>query len=404
MKTKIAIKGYRKGSTIPGRIFFEKSKNKWRVKSITDPRTGKIRTALAENETAAILKLLELNEFIENGDNPTKAITLSELSEEFYEKRKVEDVPRIISKNSLEQRIKIFNSIKKEYGFVKLDTLCTTSKLTEIQNFIANNLTPNGSLPTQNTIKSKYIQLNMILNYGIEENYFSQEAINNIYKVKKNQKKIKSGKITEKPTAWNEKDMKFIFSTLDKLPTPNLKMYVELTHGFGLRPEEALGLQWKNFNKKNRTLEIRTVCVYGEFKEIPKSSAGHRILYIPDNMLEILNNFEEKNLSFINKDSLILNRSGFYKRKTNNDKFMDSDAVGKLLKNAFKNTYIEDTGDAGKTKKFRRTFATNAVNAGVDIVQLKYIMGHEDIKTTMIYYSHTAEEIKAAMNKIHSIS
>ena len=124
----------------------------------------------------------------------------------------------------------------------------------------------------------------MILNYGIEENYFSQEAINNIYKVKKNQKKIKSGKITEKATAWNKKDMKFIFSTLDKLPTPNLKKYVELTHGFGLRPEEALGLQWKNFNKKNRTLEIKTVCVYGEFKEIPKSSAGHRILYIPDNI------------------------------------------------------------------------------------------------------------------------
>ena len=36
---------------------------------------------------------------------------------------------------------------------------------------------------------------------------------------------------------------------LDKKKEFDLKMYVELTHGFGLRPEEALGLQWKNFNK-----------------------------------------------------------------------------------------------------------------------------------------------------------
>jgi len=47
--------------------------------------------------------------------------------------------------------------------------------------------------------------------------------------------------------------------------------------------------------------------------------------------------------------------------------------------------------DVTKIHSLRHTFASHLVMAGVDLPTVKRLMGHSDIKTTMIY-SHLADE------------
>ena len=45
MKTKIAIKGYPKGTPIPGKLVYLKKLNKFQVRSKIDPKTDKRKTS-----------------------------------------------------------------------------------------------------------------------------------------------------------------------------------------------------------------------------------------------------------------------------------------------------------------------------------------------------------------------
>ena len=49
--------------------------------------------------------------------------------------------------------------------------------------------------------------------------------------------------------------------------------------------------------------------------------------------------------------------------------------------------------------KFRRTFATNLVKKGVPIEQVKELMGHSNIDTTMIYAILDQDQLKYSHNK-----
>jgi site-specific recombinase XerD len=43
---------------------------------------------------------------------------------------------------------------------------------------------------------------------------------------------------------------------------------------------------------------------------------------------------------------------------------------------------------------FRHTFATRAIERGMDVKTLSEILGHEDITTTLNLYVHSSEETK----------
>ena len=48
----------------------------------------------------------------------------------------------------------------------------------------------------------------------------------------------------------------------------------------------------------------------------------------------------------------------------------------------------------------RKTFATNLVRAGISIFELKYVMGHSNIKTTEIYFENDLNEVKRLIQGI----
>lgn len=49
----------------------------------------------------------------------------------------------------------------------------------------------------------------------------------------------------------------------------------------------------------------------------------------------------------------------------------------------------------------RHTFATRAIENGMDVKTLSEILGHEDVSTTLNLYVHSSEEVKKeSMNKL----
>lgn len=55
-----------------------------------------------------------------------------------------------------------------------------------------------------------------------------------------------------------------------------------------------------------------------------------------------------------------------------------------------------------KLHSLRHTFATRLINSGVDVLTISKILGHSDIKTTMIYAKVRLEALKNAVTKLES--
>jgi site-specific recombinase XerD len=50
-----------------------------------------------------------------------------------------------------------------------------------------------------------------------------------------------------------------------------------------------------------------------------------------------------------------------------------------------------------KLKSFRHSFATNLISAGVDILAVKELLGHQDIRTSMVYAKANTETLRNAV-------
>jgi len=48
----------------------------------------------------------------------------------------------------------------------------------------------------------------------------------------------------------------------------------------------------------------------------------------------------------------------------------------------------------------RHTYATNLLNAGADLVDIKALLGHESIATTQIYTNVGQERMEQVVNKL----
>jgi site-specific recombinase XerD len=50
--------------------------------------------------------------------------------------------------------------------------------------------------------------------------------------------------------------------------------------------------------------------------------------------------------------------------------------------------------------KLRHTYATNRLNAGAELVDIKALLGHESISTTQIYTNVGQERMATVVNKL----
>ena len=159
----------------------------------------------------------------------------------------------------------------------------------------------------------------------------------------------------------------------------------------GLRIGELLALEWDDVDMKRHEIRVSKSCHYqkgsdGAFSRVidtPKTRSSHRTIPIPRQMIPYLSSLKKKSRSthvVSNGEKLISTRS--YQRSFS------------LLLHRLG---IEHRG----FHSLRHTFATRALECGMDVKTLSELLGHRSAAVTLSRYVHSSMEHKREMmNKL----
>ncbi len=162
----------------------------------------------------------------------------------------------------------------------------------------------------------------------------------------------------------------------------------------GVRIGELLALEWQDIDFKNNIIYINKSCHYGKdyngnyrrIVDTPKTYSGNREIPIPTTIIPYIYKVKNKSeCDFVvsNKRKPVPTRS--YQALFN--------SLLKKLSIPHKNFHC-----------LRHTFATRAIESGIDAKTLSEILGHKNPTITLKRYTHSLLEHKiSSMNKLNSI-
>ena len=159
----------------------------------------------------------------------------------------------------------------------------------------------------------------------------------------------------------------------------------------GVRIGELLALQWKDIDLVNGTVYIHKTshdtwqnCVYQKHLDPPKTISSNRNIPIPKQIIPFL-----KKLYYGDKEAFLVENTHHHCLQTRSYQEMFSKILQKLN--------IAHKG----FHSLRHTFATRALECGMDIKTLSEILGHANPNITLSRYAHSMLEHKThMMNRI----
>lgn len=176
----------------------------------------------------------------------------------------------------------------------------------------------------------------------------------------------------------------------------------------GLRRSELLGLRWEDVNMNTGIISIRnTIMRQRNFENEdsktkivtgkPKTKKGNREIPLPPSIFEKLKLHKEAQEKHKQEYEAVWKESGLV---------FTSEVGTNIEPRRLLDTFHKLLTKAGLKKRglhtLRHTFATRAVESGMDVKTLSEILGHEDISTTLNLYVHSSEEIKKeSMGKLN---
>lgn len=155
----------------------------------------------------------------------------------------------------------------------------------------------------------------------------------------------------------------------------------------GLRIGELLALEWSDIDFTKSTLSVTKNCHDGKNKngeycritETPKTQTSRRIIPIPKQLLPILKKMKKQGISnFIVAD---------------NKKIISVRSYQRSFELLLKKIKIPHRG----FHALRHTFATRAIECGMDVKTLSEILGHKNSTITLNHYAHSLMEHKTEM-------
>lgn len=162
----------------------------------------------------------------------------------------------------------------------------------------------------------------------------------------------------------------------------------------GLRIGELLSLEWKDIDFENGLLTVNKTChyckdnagQYGRIIDTPKTESSKRIIPIPKQIIPVIKAHKKKSDS-----PLVISRKG------------NVISIRTYQRNF--EVLLKELGIAHRGfHALRHTFATRAIESGMDVKSLSEILGHQSPMITLKRYAHSLlKHKKEMMNNVGKI-
>jgi len=281
-------------------------------------------------------------------------------------------------------------NVQKAIGFLKLQDV----RQIHCQQ-ILNDMSDNGRY-AYGTIELTQITLHAIFKGAVENNYLKHNPADGI-KIKREAKKESARRVLTR-----QEQREFIEYARGSLYDNAYQLVLQT----GLRAGEVGGLQWNDIDFEKRYISIQRTLLQdasqgGFYFGIPKSETSIRIVPLTDEAIRILNAQKIKQAKLKLKSKNWHNEWDGLVFTTINGNPVGASTFRMMMVRIINNINADrKIIDGEKYKEFehaymhalRHTFATRAMENGVQPKVLQNIMGHSTLDVTMDLYVHVTDE------------
>lgn len=289
-------------------------------------------------------------------------ITVEEFGKTWLEKK----IKPTVSVQTYNRYEKTFNRhFFPAFGKMKLQALTTSLIETKIDELF-------DSTYSDEYVKGTCRIFKRMLNYAVDQKILVSNPYNGIT--------IRQRKPTLKVSAYTEEEQSVLIPYLKSNIDPkNAVLYLLITTGMRVGEALALNVEDVNLKKKNITINKTMVLLNGSafIQQKPKTSSSDRIIYISDNTVKYLKSYIDL---YGPNDCLFENLNQY------------------SIRDRFKSICSSLNIQYRRVHGLRHTWATRALEKGIDIKTVSTLLGHANVLTTMNIYQdvYPEQKIKAA--------